>query len=207
MDPEKIKAALEAIKNGDADAALALLEEMIAGAAGAGDAAPEAEADALADAPDAVEEEDEQALTMVAASKELVVLQKQAATREAALAKLTATVKALEDSRAESEQVERVALVAELVVIGAETPATAWAGDAAKRQPVARLSAEPLKDLKARVEMLKAASPRRSDPRPPVVDGLDITKLSQREIEAAQKRGFTPEQYAARKAAALRSAN
>jgi phage I-like protein len=63
MDPEIIKKALEAIEAGDADAALALLKELVAGAAGAGagdatETEPDAPDEAMAqDAPPATEEE------------------------------------------------------------------------------------------------------------------------------------------------------
>jgi hypothetical protein len=51
--------------------------------------------------------------------------------------------------------------IAELIKLGAETPATAWDGDATKRIPQLRLLSEDLDSLADRVEKLRAAKPAR----------------------------------------------
>ncbi len=122
MDPAKIKAALEAIKNGDADAALKLLEEMIAGAAGGGE--PPAE-DALADGAEPPHGEEEQPAAQATALSRAVSVAEAA---QAEVKALTERLSKIEKERASADNVERLSLIADLVKLGVELPATAWQG-------------------------------------------------------------------------------
>lgn len=69
------------------------------------------------------------------------------------------------------EASERRRLVAELVKLGAETPATAWSSDRADK-PCKRLAAEPLGELRERVQLLSAArvAPAPKSPSGPLSD-------------------------------------
>lgn len=99
----------------------------------------------------------------VEAKKDDVLVEPEKAEAAPADTGLSAAERAeLEKLRADQttrESAERRSLVTELVSLGAETPATAWSKDA----PVARLTAEPLDDLRSRVAAL------RSVPRPSAV--------------------------------------
>lgn len=196
MDPEKIKAALEALKNGDGDAAIAILQDLIVIAASGGEAPPVEDTGAIEPLGETAEpppEEEE-------VPEELMRLSGMKSQSEA-----IALFKALLVKSAETATNDRLALVAELVKLGAETPATAWSGKPEARVPVRRLSDEPIEELRTRVTALKAAKP--SKPRPPErVDAAkpDPTKLSKHELEACKARGLDPADYAARKADAVR---
>lgn len=197
MDPDKIKAALEAIKNGDSEAALALLEELIASAAGADDGGDESDdggEEAFTEEPEKSED---------AAMRALLTLTGAASAGEAA-----------EQYRHMRDQVERLAareaaldlssrreLVSRLVAIGVETPSTAWSGDPAARVPCERLSAEPIDALRERVRILTAARPAPL-PTPPPAPGAET--LSARERAECKRRGIDPADFAARKAVAVR---
>lgn len=180
MDPAKIKEALEAIKNGDADAALALLEEMIASAAGGGEAegAP-AESDALADNAETPPEEEPKPEVSAALSRAVKV----AEDAQAEVKKLTERLSKIEKERAAGESAERLTLIADLVKLGAEVPATAWQGKPEDRKPARRLADEPIAELRARVEVLRKARPAREIEAP----AGEATELSRQEQEAADK--------------------
>ena len=75
------------------------------------------------------------------------------------------TPKPSAEDRATLEEVERKKLVAKLVAVSAETPATAWE-DAAAQVPCKRLAGEPLESLRARVTALEAV-PRMAPLSPP----------------------------------------
>lgn len=185
MDPETIRAAITALKEGNADAALKVLEDILAAAAGAGPApsAPEG-GEALAETPDAT------ALTALA--KEVRALQSRDKTREAALSALAAEAQALRAEREKREKGERLQLVGELVSLGAETPATAWSdpgGDPKDRKPVKRLLDEPIDDLRTRVRALSAAAPQQPV-RPPAGGGAGTKALSSRQAEIAARFGL-----------------
>jgi hypothetical protein len=170
VDPEKIKAALEAIKNGDAEAALALLEEMIAAAAGGGDVpaeeAPPPDA-ALAEVAEPAADEEQKAMAAA-----LIKLTGCVSAGEAVaqITQLKARVDALDAERAVLDLSARRELVAELVKLGIEVPATAWQGKPEERKPVKRLADEPLSELRARVAILRATRP--SHPQPPTSPAL-----------------------------------
>lgn len=104
-----------------------------------------------------------------------------------ALAALTAVeraeLEAFRAERAERETAERRSLVTALVAIGAETPATAWFNDA----PTARLSAEPLDDLRSRVAALRTAKPAAGHTPPPAGTGMGEEALEDFERRDAAK--------------------
>jgi hypothetical protein len=85
---------------------------------------------------------------------------------------------ALAAERTALESGERRKLVGELVKLGAETPATAWADDEAKA-PVKRLADEPITELRARVAKLSAAKGgarvRTTEARPPATAPTELT--------------------------------
>jgi phage I-like protein len=164
MDPSLVKSALEALIAGDSAAALKILQEMIATAAGASPEAPEAPAaEALSEtpgepAPKPGEELKALAKTLSDATKgqsDLIV-------------QLRSQLAALQGEHTEREATERKALVGDLVKLGVEIPATAWK-DASKGIPCARLASETLVELRARVDALRAALPERHEIETPIV--------------------------------------
>lgn len=210
MDPEQIKALIEAIKNQDGDAALKIAEAMLVTAAGGGDAAAadSASTDALAASaeptpPTPEEEALEATLTLLTSATG-------PAERNAFLTKL------LEERTKHAERVatlelsSRFELVGELVKLGVEFPSTAFIGDPADRKLVARLSAEPIPELRARVATLKQAKgtpptpPARKDEAPAggraFTTSQGVVTLSASEIKTCEESGAKPEAYAENKA-------
>jgi hypothetical protein len=173
LDPETVKKALEAIKNGDSDAALALLEGMVAEAAGGGEEPPAEEPPAeMADEPpveeelaDDPEEEDEDKPAAMAAATRLCRMTGKATFgaavdevevwRQSHLALETERTK-LAKERAALESSERRKLVGDLVKLGVELPATAWK-DSKGSVPCKRLQDEPIAELRNRVAVLSKA--------------------------------------------------
>lgn len=228
MDPKLAKAALEALKNDDKEAALALLEQLITteitGEAG-DDGEPPPDAGATAEnadqpppdpnappapAPDKKQEE------MAALSRELVTLSgRDAGEALAYFRDLHASAAQRSADAAVLEAGERRGLVAELVQLGVETPALAWQRDAAgeipsgdARVPVKRLADEPIADLRSRVTVLRAvrgktAPAAGNGPRPPAPAAPVIT-LTKAEQDYCAREKITPEQFAARKASAVK---
>jgi hypothetical protein len=212
MDAEQIKALIEAIKNKDGDAALAIAEGMLVSAA-SGEAAPAGgvESDPLAASaeptpPSPEEEELEATLSLltgiVDAPSERIVCLKKLIEERTKHAERVATL----------ELSSRFELVAELVKLGVEFPSTAFVGDPADRKLVARLSSESITDLRARVAVVKKAKgaappapPTRKD-ETPATGGRSITTahgvvtLSASEIKSCEESGAKPEAYAENKA-------
>ena len=96
---------------------------------------------------------------------------------------------------ANTEAAERRALVGELVKLGAEIPATAWANLDATT-PVKRLADEPLVSLRDRVAKLSAV-PRVAGSQAPITDSIGLT---QDEIRICKETGCPPEKFAEIKA-------
>lgn len=162
MDPDTIRAAIEALKNQDADAALQILEDMLASAAGA---APKTEpSEGAGDAADAPPEEQ---LAMNALATEAISLTGRTGAGEALVAlravfaEREAAAQRAREEAAARDLSSRRELVGELVQLRAETPATAWE-DADKRIPCKRLAAMPLDELRGHVVALRAAYGRAS---------------------------------------------
>jgi hypothetical protein len=110
-------------------------------------------------------------------------------------------VKTLDDDRAALEGAQRVELVTELVKLGFETPATAWKKDAAgaaTRVPCARLSSEPIAELRERVTALRATK-KGAPPEPPTTPDGDISTLTPAELSACKTANLEPATYLARK--------
>jgi len=207
MDAEQIKALIEAIKNKDGDAALAIAEAMLVSAASGETAEPAAEgaaADPLAaSAEPAPPSPEEKALE---ATLTLLTGAEGPAERNVYLTKL------IEEraTRATLELSSRFELVGELVKLGVEFPSTAFVGDPADRKLVARLSSEPIPELRARVATLKAA--KGAPPVPPTrkptetLGGREFTTsqgvvtLSASEIKNCEASGAKLEDYAQNKA-------
>jgi phage I-like protein len=221
MSPELIKKALEAIKNGDADAAMALLEEMIAGGGEPdADEAPAAEPPAeMADAPAVDPEEDkkDEVAAAVAASARLVRLTGKTNLVEAideaevwrqSHVKLEGEIAKLAKEKAAIELGQRKENAIKLTKLGAETPATTGL---AKGKLCKRLLDEPLDEQNARVAALLAAKggnlPKSSTLTPPASAEVDefqtphgTIKLSADEMKMCAAKKIDPAKYAATRA-------
>lgn len=222
LSPETIKKALEAIKNGDADAAMAILEEMIASAAGGEEApaeeTPAEEAPELADKPEPPTDEEEQAAAMAATSRLFRLTGKSShaealdevetwrlafVTQEAEKAKLAKDRAAMELSKRKENAIT-------LTKLGAETPHTTGLS---KGKLCKRLLEEPLDEQNDRVAALLAARGGKipAEVTPPVGGGLrtdgglDVVtplgtvSLSAREVAMCSEMKIDPKDYAARK--------
>ncbi|OFV81999.1 MAG: hypothetical protein A2Y78_00245 [Acidobacteria bacterium RBG_13_68_16] len=164
MNPESVKAALEALTSGDAAAALAVLESMLVDAI-AGEAEATVDTDALAEVPPPPADETEEEVV------------------KAKLIRLTAEHEALQrrvaelDARqARADAAERAQLVGDLVKLGVELPGTAWQ-DPDAGVPVERLRVEALSDLRGRVALHRAARP--IGVRPPTAPVVELTAAEQ----------------------------
>lgn len=190
MDPDKIKAALEAIKSGDAAAALELLEALLLASAGGGDlgeaVSDEAAPEALAEAP--AEEPEEDALAALSLIRSVTGTKSNAAALSA-VRKLAAVSRVLTQETAIRADEERADLVGELVKLGVEFPATAWA-DPDTRTPVKRLASEPLAELRDRVAAVRKLAKSAPELRP----GTETITLSAADQARAAK--MTPDQRA-----------
>ncbi len=203
MDPEQAKAAIEALRNNDQAAALAILEAMVIAAVSGEEAAESPPADPLAasaePAPPSPEEKAlETALTIL--------------TGAAGPAERVVFLTSLIDERvkhaekvASLELSSRLELVGELVKMSVEFPATAFDGDPKDRKLKARLLNEPLPELRARVATHKAAGgkPRNE---PPARGAESVVTLSALDAANAKKAGMTAEQFTAAKQNAVKRA-
>lgn len=220
MTPEQLQAIIDLLDAGDVEGAKAALTVMAAG-----NPAPEAEApseaapaapEVASEAPAAPSEEDKQMLAgarvalsvlgvqladeMVAEVKRLHGVAKDLEAREAKVA----------EAKAVLEAGERKRLVAELVKLGAEVPATAWSDDTAST-PCKRLQAEPIEEMRARVQTLSASKGKASPAKPPASPDADASgrivqtsrgavTLSAREIAICNEYGTSLADYAESKA-------
>lgn len=178
MDPTKIKAALDAIEAGDEAAALALLKELIASAAGGGEGDPPATDNALGEnaeaPPPAAGEED--------APAKLARLEATLSGMAATIERLSQHTKTQEQAAANAEASERVELVASLVKLGAETPATAWSGKPEDRKPAEPWASVAIGVLRERVKRFGKTPARLSAP-----VGDETSNLTDAEQAAANK--------------------
>lgn len=182
MDAGQVKAALEALEEGDEAAALDLLKGMIADAASGGSGAPAPDESAeMADddmdedeeLADDMDEDDEEELAdedkeeaMAAATRLARLTGKR--TMGASIAEVKVWRKShltLEKNRAKIAKEraaldgrERRDLTEQLIKLNNEVPGTAWADPLAdEKVPAAHLMAEPLDSLRARVAKLSEA--------------------------------------------------
>lgn len=205
MNPELLAKALEAIKAGDGDAAVAILEQMIAEAAAG--AAPPLEGEALSEMPDESlsdpQKEEKAALAALRRATGKTNLGEACSTLDGYVARLGK----IDGEQATLDASSRLGLVGDLVKLGAETPATAWEGDPKDRKPVARLAAEPLESLRTRVKALGAGKETPRGKQPPVSDPApNVRKLSKPEADYCKKHGLTEAEYIERKNATVRRA-
>lgn len=198
MDPALIKKALDVIAAGDANAALELLNELVAAAAGAesGDKSPEGDP---AKMPPALSEEQSAALSQLLSITGCEGLGE-------AIAKLSVWKSASDTNAAQLKTLElnsRKELAARLVKLGAETPATAWK-DPANKVLSDRLLSENIDDLRGRVTALSAA--RGGDSLSNVKPPARAVEANAADIAAAKKLGITVTEFADRKAKAIKRA-
>lgn len=218
MDPKQIQETIDAIKNGDAAAALAILEKLLVSAAGGTPApAEQPPADPAADA----------------AMQRIARLTGKATPSENAdeferLHKLAASWKEHEDKIAAEklalEAGEYDAWTAAFVVNKIETPATAWADplhatDPSKRKPAKHIAAMSLAELRARGAQfgIKLSAPAARPPTPRGAGGEHeqgskdfptshgVVTLSARELAMCDEMKVAPADYAAKKATQKKS--
>lgn len=181
MDPKQIQGALDAIEAGDAAKALEILKGLIASAAGGGAPPPPEGGEPLAEGADpAAPKPGDEKVEQAAMTKKLDEL-------TAAVTGLTKTVATVTAERDAAQLSERCVLVADLVKLGAEVPATAWDGDPKDRKPAKHLLGEPIADMRSRVEKLRAARKLSKDPTPPERETTGEADLSPAELVAANK--------------------
>lgn len=207
MSPEILKKALAVSKEQDGAAALALIEEMIVEYASGAPAEP-----APGDPTAASAEPDPEAEAMTALARDVVALSGAKTAGEAATRtrEVYAAHAETEKRSRDLEASERRGLVADLVKIGAETPATAWQsvdaeGDA--RQPVKRLADEPIAELRSRVKALAESRGvvlrHRAPEREP--EGAPAARpLSREAKEYCKKHNITEAEFRSRRVSAVR---
>ncbi len=157
MDPTLFQAALDALIAGDAAKCAEILKQLIAAAAGAEPAEPDegAPGDATAEPADPAVPA---ARALAAALRAALHVEGDDTKVLAEVKRMRAQVDALTLSRDADERNERVALCGELVKLGAELPATAWANPE-KQVPSEALSAMSMPVLRARVASFRARGP------------------------------------------------
>ncbi len=208
MDPKLIQEALDALIAGDQAKATEILKSLVVAAATGGAAEPPAPAgsEPVAEAAD-----------LPPADPAAPPADDKSKAYADDLAALRADVDALKAGGVKEVNVKRCALVAQLVALGAETPATAWektkAGEPDTSKPVKRLSDESIDGMAARVKALGAGRPRSATATPPartseVVDAggkevqtsRGVVALSAAEVKNCTEYKITVEQYAENKA-------
>lgn len=200
MNPELLKKILAAIEAGEDKSGL--LAEIVAQAAGgaAEPASDVAAGDALSDTAASPPADPNKPAEMAALTARLAKLE---AERTASVQTLSARIAELESERSAEDQAERVKLCGQLVVLGAETPATAWEGEPEELKPSKRLQAIALSDLRDHVKALSARGPI-VNAEPATKSGPAEIKLSKTEREYCAKHNLTPEQFQDRKASTVK---
>lgn len=201
MDPKLIQQALDALIAKDSAKCEEILKSAIASAAGAGDAggAPSAEAMAETPPPAASPEKPEDKENAVAASK-LCKLTACASVKDAldTVESWSARIAKLASDEAALETNVRLGLIADLVKLGAETPATAWS-NAETRTPCKRLADEPIADMKSRVVALRSAkgvhTQTATAPQPPASGTNERRALTRHEQAECKRLGLTTEEF------------
>ncbi len=168
-DREVMQAALASLQAGDSAAAQSALSTQLAAEVPAPAEADPAE-------PDADDKPDPQAEEYSALFTQLRTVAGVATPAEA-----VQVFGAMIARERAAEAASRRTAVTELIALGAETPATAWSGDA----PVARLASEPLAALQARVVVLRAARPEGSRHVPPASAPGGVEGLTEIETRTA----------------------
>lgn len=186
MDPKLVQQALDALINGDAKAALEILQNLIASAAGADpDAATEdapppagdggademtesaAPAAAPAEAPAPAADDEEKKAAVVATSALVRLTGKSNASDALAEVKIWKTAfDSMAAERAALEADKRRKLCIELVTLGAEFPSTVWA-DPSSTKLKARWESMPMAALEEHVAEQRSARASKRAPAPP----------------------------------------
>lgn len=216
FDAKAVQGAIDALAEGDGAKALEILKALLTAAATGGAAPPPSDGPVAENAEPTPEQKEYAALarSLMSLSNTSTVGAVETWVKELAAARV-----ALDADRAALESSERVSLVTKLVALKAETPATAWARDAAgnlpadgaARLPCKRLAAESLESLRERVAALSPTVPVTPNPRvpvTPVVEDGQIVKtargevqLSASEVRNCQSAGAKLEDYALNKMA------
>jgi hypothetical protein len=212
MTPEQFAALAEALGLGadanveDVVATVAAMVKKLQDAANAEAAEPPNPADPADGAPAAMAADAEH----MAASARLVRLSgkptigeavREAEVWRASHIELEAERAKLAKERAALEAGERRKLVAELVKIGAEIPALAWAGDGATK-PAEPWASMPIAQLRERVAKLSATRGRGQ--RSPLIPPTGDVELTEQELAKCKAKGVDPAKYAATKRAIVK---
>lgn len=200
LDPAMAKKLLDAVKNADGEAALAVCESLLVGALGASEAPPPAEMT------DPASQSAETSGEPAAEDEEMAKLTRRFTGRTSAkeaereLVRMRAELDAAKNREAMLDASARRDLVADLVKLERELPATAWenpdeaAADPSKARPAKHLRDEPIESLRTRVDAYRAAAPATRNAAPPQGDaGGDDTPAG---VDAATWRKMTAEQKA-----------
>lgn len=203
MNPELIKALLDALTADDPEAIKAAATALLAALAAPGSDTepPPPEADPLA-------ADAEPPPAKLAALKAVRAL-----TGCTSLGEAVEVLKAWKSDRdadatnaAALEETSRAELVGELVKLGYETPATAWVdAENGKKKPAAHLAALSVPALRSRVAAFKGAPKAPVGHKPPV-GGTESVTLSAFDAANAKKAGMTAEQFIAAKKNAVKRA-
>jgi len=213
LDPKLALEGLKIITAKDAKGALELLNRLLASALGGGAEAEEPAAEEPAAEEPAAEPMPAARVVVAPGEDALAALGRAAlaltgvsdpgeaiaemARRSALAVGVEEREAAVARDRAVLELTERKALVASLVKVGAETPATSGL---ASNTLVPRLMSEPIAELRARVAAMTAARPAGAGAR--VVPGADpLEGLSERERAMCAEMNVDPTRYASDKAA------
>lgn len=205
FSPDEVKAAIEALAGGDGKSALEILEKLLVAAASGGagtEPPPAADAGATssnAEVPPPAPGEEKPAEEMAALARGIAELFAGKTPGEAleAVRALKTSADTVNADRAVLEDSERRGLVAELVTLGVEYPATAWEdtnAEGAARKPVERLARETLSDMRKRVSLIKTTRAARGENAgghapPPAPTGAELneSKLSAEELSKANE--------------------
>jgi hypothetical protein len=209
LSPKLVSAALAAVASKDAKGSLGVLQQILAALLGGSDEAPPSSSDSepAADAPpDAATAASDKDIALAGAARVAMTLTGIGTPAEA-LAELTRRSRVVVDLEARevtlaadrklAEEGERRTLVASLVKLGVEIPATAWA-DPAGSVPVARLANEPMADLRGRVDTLSQARgfARVTTPTPPGGAAALSFGLTPEQIQICVEMKVDPETFA-----------
>lgn len=168
MNADQVKAVIAALREGNADAALSILEELLVTMVTGEEPADPVEDPAVTDpAPDPAADS---AAASTDTPPELMAANK----------------------RADAAELEvRRMLIPQLIALRAETPATAWK-DASKLIPSDRLTGESTVSIRARITALSASAPAGN--RPPArgpTEAPTVVTLTESQKRLAKKRGWT----------------
>lgn len=213
MNPDLIVQAIECLKNQDEAGAIALLEQFVVEAATGGEVAAEDPGaddpggEALADDPDVLpedkdDEDDEKDKDAAAAALRRLTGAKSIGDALLVLDSWSSRVAAIEADERRIDDVKRKALVGQLVAMGKESPASAYA-DRANGVLCDRLARMPLKDLSDLVALHRAESAGAHRHRPPVSGGAKSV-VTPKIRSLCEKRGITVEEFLARRETAVR---